>query len=293
MRNSIDWGRSPPEKPKYFRRFPRQVFSLAQVAISSALEKSTGYKIVAVVPPNEIDLVTAFGIGNAHIGVLSPFGFLLATEGGQTQAVFAQVVAGKSFYGAQFIARSDSGFVSYYDPIADKNLADGPSALAQFAGKKPCWADEFSPSGYVVPLGFLFSAGVNTLAPAFLAGQPTVVRAIYANGVCDFGATYVDARTFPGLEDNYPDVMKKIVVIWRVPAIIPYETLVFTSGMTVDMQRALIRAFVDAQTTSDGKSAMQTLYGISTMTVVQGGEYDEFRKAVKASGLDLGALVKR
>ena len=133
---------------------------------------------------------------------------------------------------------------------------------------------------------------MNTFAPAFVAGQPTVVRAVYASGVCDFGATYVDARTYPGLEDNYPDVMKKIAVIFRIPAIIPYETLVFASGMSVEMHRALTRAFVDTMTTPDGKSAMQTLYGLDAMNVVQGAEYDEFRKVVKASGLPLGTLVR-
>jgi ABC-type phosphate/phosphonate transport system substrate-binding protein len=271
---------------------PSPAVDSAGQVLGAQLAKSTGYKIVVVIPPNESELVRAFGIGNAHIGVLSPFGYLRASEQGHVVAAFARKQAGNLFYGAQFIVRSDAGFISYYDPIAEKDLADAPVALAQFRGKKPCWADEFSPSGYVVPLGFLNTAGVSTLAPAFVAGQPTVVRAVYASGVCDFGATYIDARTYPGLEDNYPDVMKKILVVWRIPAIIPYETLVFVNGMTIDMQRALIRAFVDTMSTPDGKSAMQTLYGFDAMDVVQDGQYAEFRKAVRAAGLDLNTLVK-
>ena len=54
----------------------------------------------------------------------------------------------------------------------------------------------------------------------------------------------------------------------------------------------LIRSFVDAMDTPDGSSAMQTLYGIDAMQVVQDGQYQDFRKAVKASGLDLSSLVK-
>ena len=129
-------------------------------------------------------------------------------------------------------------------------------------------------------------------APAFVAGHPTVVRAVYAGGICDFGATYIDARAFPGLEDQYPDVMKKVVVIWRVPPIIPYDTLVFAHGMDVDLRRSLIRAFVDIMSGDPGKSVMQTLYGFDAMQVVQDSQYEEFRKAVKASGLDISDLLK-
>jgi phosphate/phosphite/phosphonate ABC transporter binding protein len=260
--------------------------------LTALLKKSTGYKFVSVIPPDEIELVRDFGIKNAHIGVLSPTGYLLASGQGYIEAAFARQQSGNIFYGAQFIARSDAGFISYYDRIKDENSVDATVALAQFKDKKPCWTDEHSPSGYIIPLGFLNDAGVQVLTPAFVAGHPTVVCALYAGGICDFGATYIDARAYPGLEDQYPDLMKKVVVIWRIPPIIPYETLVFVHGMDEDMRRALIRAFVDTMSTADGKSAMQTLYGFDAMQVVQDSQYADFRKSVKASGLDLTNLVK-
>lgn len=271
---------------------PAQDAIRAADVLKAHLEKSTGYKIVTVIPPNESELVKAFELGNAHIGVLSPFAYLLARDQGSVEAAFARQRNGKIFYGAQFIARKDAGFIAYFDPLKDENSADASVALSQFRDKKPCWADELSPSGYVVPLGVLAEAGVSTRAPAFVAGHPTVVRAVYAQGICDFGATYVDARQYPGLEGEFPDVMKIVVVIWRIPPIIPYETLVFSHGMTVDMRRALERAFVDEMSTPDGKSAIQTLYGIDAMEVVQDAQYDEFRKAVRASGLDLNSLLR-
>lgn len=260
--------------------------------IKSLLEKATGYKIVTVIPPNETELVKGFGIGNAHIGVLSPFAYLMASNEGSVEAAFARQSNGTIFYGAQFIVQSDAGFISYFDPIKNENSADAPQALSQFNNKKPCWTDEFSPSGYVVPLGFLGQANVKTSAPAFLAGHPAVVRAVYAGGICDFGATYVDARAYPGLEDAYPDVMKKVLVVWRIPPIIPYETLVFARGMSVDMRRALERAFVDLMSAPEGKTALQKLYGFTAMSIARDDQYDEFRKAVKASELDLNGLIK-
>ena len=260
--------------------------------LKSQLEKSTGFKIIVVAPPSETELVKAFADGNAHIGVLSPFGYLMANNAGKADAAFARQRDGVIFYGAQFIVQSEAGFTSYFDPVKNENTADASTALAQFADKKPCWTDNLSPSGYVVPLGFLGEANVKPLEPAFVNGHPTVVRAVYAKGICDFGATYIDARTYPGLENEFPDVMKKVIVVWRIPPIIPYETLAFAHGMDIDTRRALERAFVDAMLTSDGKLAMQTLYGFDAMQVVQNGQYDEFRKAVKFSGLGLGDLVK-
>ncbi len=264
----------------------------AGTVLTSLLEKSTGYKIIIVAPPSETELVKAFANGNAHIGVLSPFGYFMANNAGDADAAFIRQRDGAIFYGAQFIVQSDAGFTSYFDSIKNENTDAASVALAQFNNKKPCWTDKLSPSGYVVPLGFLSEAGVKTSEPAFVSGHPTVVRALYAQGICDFGATYIDARTYPGLEGEFPDVMKKVVVVWRIPPIIPYETMVFAHGMNIDTRRALERAFVDAMSTPNGLSTMQLLYGFDAMQIAQDGQYEEFRKAVKASGLNLSDLVQ-
>jgi ABC-type phosphate/phosphonate transport system substrate-binding protein len=262
-------------------------------ALTSLLKKKTGYEFVSVIPPTEMELVKGFGSGDAHIASLSPFGYLLASDQEDAEAAFAREQDGVIFYGAEFLAPGDPNYLSYFDPVQQANIAEASVALAQFANKKPCWTDPFSPSGYVVPLGTLRQAGVATREPAFLASHPAIVRALYAGGICDFGGTYVDAILYPGLEDELPDVTKHIVVIWRIPAIIPYETLVFSRRMPVEMRRLLTRTFVDLMETPEGKSAVQTLYGFNAMQIVDDGQYADFRAAVKASGLDLRALIER
>ena len=141
-------------------------------------------------------------------------------------------------------------------------------------------------------MGYLRRAEVTTREGAFLTSHPGVVRALYAGQICDFGATYVDARLYPGLEDELPNVLKKILVIWQMPPIIPYETLVYGVGMPIEMQRVLSRAFVDLMGTPDGQSTMQTLYGFGAMQAVQDSQYADFRQVVKDSGLELSTLVK-
>jgi ABC-type phosphate/phosphonate transport system substrate-binding protein len=64
------------------------VLSAGDVLIST-LKKQTGYEFVSVIPASEIDLINGFGRGNAHIASLSPFGYLLASEG-KAEAAFAR-----------------------------------------------------------------------------------------------------------------------------------------------------------------------------------------------------------
>lgn len=261
-------------------------------ALAGRLQNLTGLKIVLVAPTSESELLRALASGNAQIAVLSPFGYLLAAEQGQVTPLLARVRDGEALYGAQFLARTDMGFKAHFDPARGENTSEAAQALLQFKDRKPCWSDPASPSGYVVPLGVLKEAGYTTREPAFVEGQPTVVRAVYGRGICDFGATFIDARRLPGLEDDYPDVMEKVLVIWQVPPIIPYEMVATASDLNPEIRRSLLRAFIDIMADPDGKQLIQTVYGIDGFQPADTGLYEEFARFVRASGLDLNELIK-
>ncbi|HVN16813.1 MAG TPA: PhnD/SsuA/transferrin family substrate-binding protein [Anaerolineales bacterium] len=261
--------------------------------LAAQLTTLTNFQVVTVAPTTETDLVHTFEIGNAQIGVLSPFAYLLAYENGNVNASLASIRNGQTLYGAQFIARADAGFTSYFDPASDKNTAEAAQALAQFNNKKPCWSDMASPSGYVVPLGFLKQAKVQVSSDAaFVQGQATVVRAVYGKDICDFGATYIDARALPVLASDYPDVMDKVEVVWRIPPIIPYEQVVVASNLNPEIKRTLLRAFVDLMNTTDGKTAVQKIYGLDTLQPTDDSQYKDFASYVQDSGIDLNTLIK-
>lgn len=270
---------------------PSQAMLDAGVALAAQLEALTGYRIVAVAPTSEADLIESFGRNNVHIAVLSPFAYLIAYENGTAAAALASVRDGQALYGAQFIVNREREFDSFYDERRGANTALAGVALAQFTDKKPCWSDAVSPSGYVVPLGLLNQAKVPVRSGAFLEGQPSVVRAVYADNICDFGATYIDARTSPALESDYPDVMDRVIVVWRVPPVIPYENISFALSLPLEMRRALLRAFVDLMLTTEGRAAMQTVYGIEALQPAEDGLYVEFREIVRASGRDPEKLI--
>ena len=260
--------------------------------IAGYIESHTGYKVVTVVPSSETVLVDAIDNDNVHISAFSPFGYLLARENDSVTAILASVRDGQTLYGTQFIANREGDFVSYYDDELGDNTEDANNALRQFQDKKPCWSDATSPSGYVVPLGLLNQAQVGVSSAAFLEGQSSVVRAVYAEGICDFGATYIDARTLPSLEADYTDVMDRVVVIWRMDKIIPYENISIANSLPIEMRRVIQRAFIDLMLTPEGKAAVQTVYGIDEIQIAEDAMYDDFETYVKASGLDLAELIK-
>lgn len=260
--------------------------------IAAFIESQTGYTVVTIAPSSESNLVEALGKGNAQIASLSPFAYLLARENDTATAILASVRNGQITYGSQFIVNREGGFVSYFNSERNENTAEAKEALKQFQDKKPCWSDSTSPSGYVVPLGFLNQAQVQIRDGAFLESQPSVVRAVYANDICDFGTTFIDARQSPALEANYPDVMERVNVIWRVPNIIPYENISLSNSLPIEMRRVIQRAFIDLMLTPEGKSAIQTVYGIDELQVVEDAAYTDFANYVNVSGLGLADLIK-
>jgi phosphonate transport system substrate-binding protein len=260
--------------------------------IASQFTERTGYTVVTVLPDSYTALVDALERGNAHIALLDPYAYELAYQRGLVKAVYGVLQDGESLYGAQFLATRKGGFESYYNPSTDENMENASIALAQFLEKKPCWSDEMSPSGYVIPLGYLNEIQVITRPPAFVEGHPTVVRSLYASGICDFGATYVDARKFPSLEDEFPDLIEQVIVVWRIPKIIPHEILAFSTAMSPGMRELFSTQIAAILQTDTGRAAFKTAYNIEELQVVNDGFYEEFRRYLARSTLDLTSLVK-
>ena len=260
-------------------------------AFAEQLSEVTGYTFVAVAPDSYAKLVQAMGQGNVHIAVLSPYAYAQAYKQGAATAAFARVSSGEKAYGAQFIARTDAGFQSYFDASTGENRVDAVSALSQFRDKRPCWPDEVSPSGYVIPAGILAHNEISLRTAAILQGQPAVVRAVYAGGICDFGATYIDARTFPTVLDEYPDVLEEVEVIWQVPPVIPYEVLVISPNMSPKIDLSIRDALFRLTGMQAGRQALGQTYGTEEWERITDKFYEEFRLYLDSSGVDLENLI--
>jgi len=261
-------------------------------AIAAKLSELTGYSIKVTVPASYGALVEAMGSGNAQIGWLPPFTYILAHEAGYADVGLATIRFGADHYSAQFIANAAGGYTSYYDAATGKNTADAKTALAQFANKKPCWTDPLSSSGYVIPLGLLKDAGISIKAGAWVQGHPTVVKSVYLSPkgeICDFGATFAPT---PDVTRDFPDVNEKVLVVWMTDPVIPNDNVSFAPDMPADMRAKIVEALLSLAGSDEGKALLKNGgYDIQGLKVVDDTFYDAFRVYLQASGVDTTTLM--
>jgi len=258
-------------------------------ALAALLETLTGYHIVAVAPTTTTELIESMRTGRAHIAAFSPFGLTLAYQQGAVRAAFASTKGGVASYGAQFIG-SATRFKSYYDPILGENVGDVTEALSQFEGARACWTESTSPSGYLVPAGMLGWYKVSIPAGAFVQSHFSVVRAVQ-QGICDFGATYIDARDYPALKDTYPGLKDQVIVVWQIPAIIPYDGIFLSSTLSDGMIANLRVALQKAIDTPDGADMLASLWGGEGWSPVNDDFYVEFTRYLLAAPIDLESMI--
>ncbi len=259
-------------------------------ALAAKLNELTGYTYKIIIPNSYTAVIEAMASGNAQVAFMATFAYLLAQQKDAADVGLVVIRNGSSFYGAQFVANVDSGFTSYFDPETNTNTADAATALAQFNDKRPCFTDPLSTSGYIIPGGLLTQYGVKYKTPAAVQGHPAVVAALYAGGICDFGATYIDARTS---DKTHADVMDKIQVIWRTDPIIPNDNVSFSTTMDAAMRQKISDALVQMGSSDDGLEILKNMgYEIGGFEPAEDSFYDGFRAALQASGLDITTMVQ-
>jgi phosphonate transport system substrate-binding protein len=256
-----------------------------------ALSAQTGLTFKGVVPTSYAALTEAMGSGNAQIGWMATFAYILAHQKGYADVALITVRFGSDHYGSQFIANVSSGFT----PAADKpgTEAELQPTLEQFKGKKGCFGDPESTSGYVIPMIFLKNAGLTDADipdPVFTGGHTQTAQALYDGGICDYGATFVDARS--NIAKDHPDVNDKVVVVYQTQPIIPNDNMSYAPDFPQEFRDKITAAMLALAETEEGKTALNDLYQISGLTLVDDTAYDEFRSYLTTSGIDLSQYVK-
>jgi phosphonate transport system substrate-binding protein len=259
-------------------------------ALLDLLSKETGLTFKGVVPTSYAALTEAMGSGNAQIGWMATFAYILAHQKGYADVALITNRFGSDHYGSQFIANVSSGFTPAADTPGTEAELD---TLLQFKGKKACFGDPESTSGYVIPLIFLKKAGLTDADipdPVFTGGHTQTVQALYDGGICDYGATFVDARS--NIAKDHPDVTDKVVVIYQTEAIIPNDNMSYAPDMPQDLRDQITAAMLKIADTEEGKTALNDLYQIGGLVKVDDTAYDTFRSYLDASGIDLSQYVK-
>ncbi|MGV8027367.1 MAG: phosphate/phosphite/phosphonate ABC transporter substrate-binding protein [Anaerolineaceae bacterium] len=210
----------------------------------------------------------------AHMGSLATFSYVLAAEKGCAEAALISTRYGSASYNGQFLVRTDSGIESIED----------------LRGKTYCRVDETSASGWIIPSIMLKAAGIDPdtdLAGIVDAGSHDAVAAAVYNGDCDFGTTFVDARST--VEETYPDIYDATKVIALEPDI-PNDGFQFRPDFPADIRATLVAEFLHLFETEEGAAAMNEAYEYTGMEEHGDEFYDSFRQILDAAGVDYASL---
>jgi phosphate/phosphite/phosphonate ABC transporter binding protein len=244
--------------------------------IAAAVEEQTGLIVEPLVTSDFTGAVEAMCSGEAHLGALNTFNYVLANARGCAEVALASERFGTTFYQGQVITREDSGITS----------------VADLAGKTFCRPDPTSTSGWVIPSITMQAEGLDPEADLAeiidVGGHDAVVISVY-NGDCDAGATFVDART--NVEEDFPDVMDVVTVIAEsVP--IPNDTISFVPDLPEEVRDQIVGVFLDLASTEEGLAILNEVYSWSGMQEVGDDFYDGFRQQLEAAGIDVQQLIE-
>lgn len=251
------------------------------------LEKNTPYKYEVNIPQSFVAVVEAFGTKRADVAAINTFGYVLAHDKYQAQALLTVLRHGLSTYQSQFIAKADS-------PI--KKLED-------LAGKKIAFVDPASTSGYLLPLKTLKEKKIEPKESMFAQKHDNVVSMVY-QGQVDAGATFYsppskDAKGKEQIEDarrlvltQYPDVEKKVVIL-SLSEPIPNDPIIFRKEMPEEMKTKIVDAMMNFVSTEEGKAAFNAIYGVTALKKATDADYESVRTMLKTLGKDASELMKK
>lgn len=175
------------------------------------LEKETGAEVEFVQASDYAGVVEGIIANNVDLAFFGPFAYVVAGVNGAKMTPVGAVIQEQ---GAQ------PGYQSYGLTRADEANING---LKDFAGKKVCFVDPSSTSGFLYPTAGLIEAGViksgsegdlsAAMSPIYAGGHDSSALAI-ANGDCDAGFafdTMVD-KTMIAKGDLKPGQLK---TVWK------------------------------------------------------------------------------
>ncbi len=264
-------------------------------AIAVCLNKMTGLSFKIQVGTSFGAAIEAMGAGKAQMGFLNTFSVLLAEAKYQIVPALAvlrkyntnsidpdKALGGQlnAFYKGQFIANVASGIKDYPD----------------LKGKKFCFVDPNSTSGYIVPRIVLKAHGVDPdkdFAATINAGSHDKVGIAVYNGDCDAGVTYIDVLTdaTANLKAKYPDITEKVKAFADTDRI-PNDGVQFIKGFDPTMQAAIADSLVSMAADPGGNAVIAGLYSINGFQKIDATFYDDFAAVLKAAGVDPATLVK-
>lgn len=200
--------------------------------IIEMIEKETGKKIEFQNATDYAAVIEGMRAGKVDIAQFGPFSYVLArNQGVQVTPVGAQVDGPDEEPGYQ-----SYGIVKAGSPITD---------LAGYRGKKVCFVDPSSTSGYLYPTAGLLEAGIDPtkdIEPIFAGGHDASVLAVNS-GQCDAGFAY-DSIVDSQLIEKGSLKPGEITTLWK-SATIPGSPMAIADDLDPELKSTLTRLIAE------------------------------------------------
>lgn len=203
-----------------------------QQPIIEMLKKETGKEILFEIGTDYAAIIKRLHDKKIDIADIGPLPYVLAKQGGAEITVVAARVDKKG---------ERPGYQSYGFTQAGSSI----QTLADFRGKKVCFVDPNSTSGYLYPSAGLLAAGIEPekdTTPIFSGRHDTSVLAV-ANGQCDAGFA-LDRMVDQQLIEQGLLQPGQITTVWRSETI-PGPPLAIANHLDPELRQQLTTALQD------------------------------------------------
>jgi phosphonate transport system substrate-binding protein len=197
--------------------------------LAKMLEKETGRKVRIEKATTYASVIEGQRAGKIDVAMHGPLSYVVALRSGVKVTPIAAQVETKG---------TGAGYRSYAIVKRDSKVKD----LAGFKGKKVCFVDPTSTSGYLYPMAGLKKAGLNEkdIKPVMAGGHDASALAVLS-GQCDAGFAY-DGMIDKLLLERDQAKAGDFKVLWKSDKI-PGSPLTVSDGLVPDLRKKITQAF--------------------------------------------------
>jgi phosphonate transport system substrate-binding protein len=195
--------------------------------LQDLLKAKLGIHLTVVTGTSYASMIEAQEAGKAQLIEYGPFSYWIALHQGlKIQDIGILITA----------PGTDGGYYSL--GVVNPKLNPQITSIKDFAGKKTCFSDPASTSGYLYPSYGLLSAGINPstgITPVF-AGTDTTAPLDVAKGSCQVGFTNNLSLPLIFTQNNIPK--SDIKIVWTGPEI-PGNPIAASDSLPASLRSAL------------------------------------------------------
>jgi phosphonate transport system substrate-binding protein len=266
--------------------------------IAFLIQNDTDLTVESRIFEDYAGLTEAIDEESVHLFWLQPLAYIHLNWQEQAQVMLVANHLGVYAYGVRFMAHSDRGFSVNYDPDTDTSPGEPIPTLQQFSGTRPCFLSPTSLTGYYVPMGLLANASTPTQDPVFVYDYSGIIRALYIQGICDFGVGYAltgDPRTAADLVTDFPNLQNIVITVWQSQNIIPNLNLSASPTVPVHLRFRIQESFQDLAQEPGNLTSLSTAldYDVSGFKPVTDAFYNPLRDMIIPLNLDLEQVTQQ